>query len=226
MVDYNEMRRKFKAKKPVSDRKSKQAVVKAIAQEYEMKKAALTGGAPAFRKGPIFYAVVLLILLVLGSMVLSALKSGVGFGKARIELKPMQAKKSMASLAVALGRYKFHTGEYPTTEEGLAALAAKSWRKQGWDGPYVNHIVNDPWGNPYYYERRPEGGHPILYSPGPNGRIGDDDDVLPDQEMFDEPFKDTSWTNGWAPYRLRGVVVAPNEETKKLIEEEMKQYDR
>lgn len=226
MVDYNELRRKFKPKKAIPAKKSKQAVVKAIAREYELKKAALTGGAPAFRKGPVFYLFVIVILVVVGSMVLSAVNSGVGFGKARIELKPLQAKKSMAALAVALGRYKFHTGDYPTTQEGLAALAAKSWRKKGWDGPYVNHIVNDPWGHPYYYETRPEGGHPILYSHGPNGRAGDDDDVLPDQEMFDEPFKDTSWTNGWAPYRLRGVVVAPNEATKKIIEEEMKQYDK
>ncbi len=219
------MKRKFPARKPVKRERSAKAIKEAIAREYELKKAELTGGAPTFRKGPLFYGLVLVVLAVLGSMVLSAVKGGVGFGKARIELKPKQARESMAALAVALGRYKFHTGEYPSTEEGLAALAAKSWRKPGWDGPYVNHIVKDPWGNDYYYETRPEGGHPILYSNGPNGRAGDDDDVLPDQEMFEAAFRDPSWTNGWAPYRLRGVVVAPNAETKRLIEAEMKTYD-
>ena len=49
--------------------------------------------------------------------------------------------------------------------------------------------------------------------------------MLPTQESFDEPFRDTSWTNGWAPYRLRGVVVAPDAETKRRLQEEMKQYD-
>jgi len=235
MVDYNELKKKFPTKKPAGTddaskapmhRASSKAAVKAIAREYEMKKAELQGsGAPNFRRGPLFYGLLVLMLALVGGMVLSASKEGIGFGKKRIELKPQQAKTSMASLAVALGRYKFHTGEYPSTAEGLNALAAKAWRKQGWDGPYINHVVNDPWGHPYVYETRPEGGHPILYSKGPNGRAGDDDDVLPDQEMFDAAFRDTSWTNGWAPYRLRGVVVAPDEATKKRLQEEMKQYD-
>ena len=56
--------------------------------------------------------------------------------------------------------------------------------------------------------------------------VGLDISVLPDQEAFEEPFKDSSWTNGWAPYRLRGIVVAPDEETKRRVQEEMKQYDR
>ena len=228
MIDINELKKKFPNKKPipVGKKKSSKATLQAIQREYELKKAELTGGAPVLRKGPLFYGLVLLLLAVIGSMVLTASRDGIGFGKKRIELKPQQARTSMAALAVALGRYKFHTGEYPSTEEGLAALAAKSWQKQGWDGPYVNHVVNDPWGHPYYYETRPDGGHPILYSKGPDGRAGNDDDVLPDQSAFEEPFRDTSWTNGWAPYRLRGIVVAPDEETKKLIEAEMKTYDR
>ena len=234
MVDANELRKKFPAKKPAVDaaggpmhRKSTKAAVKAIAREYEMKKAELAGaGAPAFRRGPLFYGLVVLLLVVVGSLVLSALKGGVGFGKERIERKPLQARKSMTALTLALGRYKFHVGEYPSTEEGLKVLALKAYPKKGWDGPYVNHIVNDPWGNEYVYETRPEGGHPILYSKGPDGRAGTTDDVLPAQEAFDEPFRDTSWTNGWAPYRLRGIVVAPDEATKLRVQEEMKKYDR
>lgn len=236
MVDINELKKKFPMKVPRGGRdegvspmhrKSSKAAVKAIAREYEMKKAALQGaGAPVFRRGPVFYLVLIVGLVILGGMVLSASKNGIGFGKKRIELKPMQVRKSMDSLVVALGRYKFHTGEYPSTAEGLNALAAKAFPKKGWDGPYVNHVVKDPWGNDYVYETRPEGGHPVLYSKGPNGRAGDDDDVLPDQEMFEQPFRDTSWTNGWAPYRLRGIVVAPDEETKRRVQEEMKRYDR
>ena len=91
--------------------------------------------------------------------------------------------------------------------------------------PLLEGEINDPWGNAYVYETRPEGGNPILYSKGPDGRAGTTDDVLPTQEAFDEPFRDTSWTNGWAPYRLRGIVVAPDEETKRRVQEEMKQYD-
>lgn len=225
MVDYNELRRKFRPKATAKGKQSGRAAAKAIAREYELKRAALTGGAPELRKGPLFYGLVLLLLAVVGSLVLSATRNGVGFGRRRIELKPLQARQSMRALAVALGRYRFHVGEYPSASEGLNALAAKAWRKPGWDGPYVNHIVDDPWGNAYVYEPRPEGGHPILYSKGPDGRAGDDDDVLPDQDAFEEPFRDTAWTNGWAPYRLRGIVVAPDEATKRRVQEEMKQYD-
>ena len=226
MVDYNELRRKFRPKNQQEKKTSSKAAVKAIAREYERKRMELGVGAPPLlHKGPLFYGLVLLMLAVVGSMVISAARNGVGFGKKRIERKPLQAQQSMRALAVALGRYKFHVGDYPTTSEGLAALAAKAWRKQGWDGPYVNHIVDDPWGNAYVYETRPEGGHPILYSMGPDGRAGTTDDVLPDQNAFEEPFRDTSWTNGWAPYRLRGIVVAPDEATKRRLQDEMKQYD-
>jgi general secretion pathway protein G len=222
MIDYKELRRKFPEKRQNAMRKSSKAAIKAIAREYEMKKAELTGAAPVMKKGIVFYAVVIIGLLIVGSMVLSVCGKG---GRTPIPLKPMQARKSMDSLAVALGRFKFHTGEYPSNAEGLGALAAKQFLKKGWDGPYVNHIVPDPWGNEYVYETRPEGGHPVLYSKGADGRAGTTDDVLPEQEQFEIPFKDTSWTNGWAPYRLRGVVVAPDEETKRRVQEEMKLYD-
>ena len=240
MVDYNELKKKFKAKKPIADskdpmhRKSSKAAVKAIAREYELKKAKLAGsGAPTIRKGPVFYAGVIVVLLVLGGLVLTAAKNGVGLGKKRIERNDLNARKAMNSLTVALGRYKFHVGEYPTTEEGLAVLAYRrpeELRKvrrahPTWNGPYVNHIVKDPWGHDYVYETRPEGGHPILYSKGPDGRMGTLDDVMPDQTSFEDAFNDTSWTNHWAPAEYRGIIVAPDEETKKRVNEEMKKYD-
>ena len=239
MVDYNELRKKFQAKKSVANdgkdpmhRKSSKAAVRAIAREYEMKKAELQGsGAPTMKRGPVFYLMVIIGLMIIGTMVLS--RGDLSFGKKRIERKPLQARKAMDSLSVALGRYKFHVGEYPTNEEGLEVLAyrrpeeIRKIRKAhpNWDGPYVNHIVDDPWGHPYVYETRPEGGHPVLYSRGPDGRIGTTDDVLPDQLSFEKAFTDTSWTNGWAPAELRGVVVAPDEETKRRVQNEMKKYD-
>ena len=247
MVDYNEMRKKFVAKKPVGGdskdpmhRKSSKAAVKAIAREYELKKAELQGsGAPTIRRGPLFYGVIIFGLIVIGSLVLSASKGGLTLGKKRIERNDLNARKAMNSLTVALGRYKFHVGEYPTTEEGLAVLAycqpdeLRRIRRahppknglRGWDGPYVNHIVKDPWGHDYVYETRPEGGNPILYSKGPDGRMGTLDDVMPDQAAFDAAFRDTSWTNHWAPAELRGIVVAPDEETKRRVNAEMKKYD-
>ena len=113
MVDYNELKKKFKPKKVVADgkdpmhRKSSRATVKAIAREYEMKKATLQGsGAPVIRRGPVFYLVLVAGLAIVGGMVLSAAKNGIGLGKKRIELKPMQARQSMDALVVALAREK------------------------------------------------------------------------------------------------------------------------
>lgn len=240
MVDLNELKRKFPAKRRADDadkaplhRKSTKAAVKAIAREYERKRAELTGGAPTLRRGPVFYGAVVLVLVLVGGLALSASRNGIGLGKARIERKPLQAQKAMRALSVALGRYKFHVGAYPTTEEGLHVLAFRRPNEirrlrrahPGWDGPYVNHIVPDPWGNDYVYETRPEGGPPVLYSKGPDGRAGTTDDVLPDQLAFEEPFRDTTWTNGWAPCELRGVVVAPDEETRRRVQDEMRRYD-
>ena len=244
MVDYNEMRKKFKAKKAVAEgkdpmhRKSSKAAVKAIAREYEQKKAELQGsGAPTIKRGPLFYLAIIAVLAILGGLVLS--HGDLTLGKKRIERKPLQARKAMDSLSVALGRYKFHVGEYPTNEEGLEVLAYRrpeEIRKirrahpakdglTGWDGPYVDHIVKDPWGHAYVYETRPEGGTPVLYSKGPDGRAGTTDDVMPDQLSFEAAFRDTTWTNNWAPAELRGVVVAPDEETKRRVQEAMKKYD-
>lgn len=228
MVDYSEMRRKFRAKSPKKEDKGRSVkkIKEQIAREYELKKAELKGGAPNLKKSPLFYFFAIGLLLILLIMILTAAKNdGLSLSKKRIERTELQARKSMDALTIALGRYKFHTGEYPSTEEGLAVLALKAYPKKGWDGPYVNHIVKDPWGHDYVYETRPEGGHPILYSKGADGRAGSTDDVMPDQAGFDQAFKDTSWTNGWAPYRLRGIVVAPDEATKRRVQEEMKEYD-
>lgn len=246
MVDYEELRRKFKPKTgPVPAKRTKKAVIDAIQREYERKRAELTGGAPVFRKGPLFYIFILVLLGILGSLVLSATHNGIGFGRKNVELRPQKARQSMDALAVALGRFRFHTGRFPETEDGLAVLAfcrpdelrRVKAKYPGWDGPYV-HVRNrggalgdteafakDPWGNAYVYETREEGGNPVLYSKGPNGRAGDDDDVLPEQLDFDLPFRETSWTNHWAPCELRGIVVAPDEATKLKVQEEMKKYD-
>lgn len=234
MVDYNELRRKFKAKKPVSQQAKTKAAVKAIAREYEIKKAGLESATVVFSKGPRFYALIIVLLLVLGSLVVPGIMTGrLTVGKQRIEKNDLNARKAMDALSIALGRYKFHVGEYPSNEEGLAVLAYRKPKEiqkirrahPTWDGPYVDHIVKDPWGNEYFYETRPEGGHPVLYSKGPDGRAGTPDDVMPEQLNFDQAFQDTSWTNHWAPAELRGYVVAPDEATRKRVQEQMKQYD-
>ena len=65
MVDYNALKKKFPTKDP--QKKKKVAAIKAIKREYAAKRAALSGGAPTLKKGVVFYAVVILGLMILAS---------------------------------------------------------------------------------------------------------------------------------------------------------------
>ncbi len=217
MVDYSQMRKKF----PVKGKASKQrrdAAIKSIAREYELKRQELGLQAPVLKKGIGFYAVVVIGLMMVGALVLSATGKG---GKPRISRADIEARKSVDALAIALGRFRYHTGAYPTTAEGLEALASTQVIKSGWNGPYIRVVVDDPWGREYVYADNGEGKVPTLYSKGPDGIGGTADDYFPAPELFDEPFRDTSWTLSWVPYRLRGYVLAPDEETKKAVEKEV-----
>ena len=219
MVDCAALRKKFPPKNP--DKTKRAAKIRAIAREYEMKKAELMASSPpTLKKGIVFYTTVVIGLMLLGSLVLSVTGRG---GKGRRSKANMQAEKSVAALAVALGRYRYHTGSYPSTADGLKALADIRVGLKGWNGPYVKKIVKDPWGADYEYFY--DGGDvPVLYSRGPDGLSGTGDDILPRQELFDEPFRDLSWLREWMPYTHRGYVVARNEEMKRQIEESVNEH--
>ena len=219
MVDFNEMRKKFPAKDPSKKRRS--AAIKAIAREYEMKKAELNGlKAPAMKRGIVFYAVVIIGLLMLSASILSVAGKG---GRKFMPRALMDARKSVDALATALGRYRYHVGSYPTTEEGLEILASDRVVKRGWNGPYIRRVVKDPWGCDYVYVCNGEAENPTLYSKGPDRTAGTTDDILPLEGAFEEPFKDLSWTKGWMPYQLRGYVLAPDEATKAVVEQQVKE---
>ncbi len=218
MVDYAQLRKKFPVKKKRTV--SHKAEIEAVRREFAEKKAALNGlKAPLMKKGVVFYAVIIIGLLMVGSLVLSATGKG---GRPQISKALLQAHKSVDALAVALGRYRYHVGEYPTTEQGLAFLASDKVRKPGWNGPYIRHLVKDPWGEDYVYVSNGNNMMPTLYSKGADRTAGTTDDILPKPELFDEPFRDTSWTREWMPYRYRGYVLADDEESKEAIEKQVK----
>lgn len=66
-------------------------------------------------------------------------------------------KMSMKGLTKALKLYCYHTGDYPTTVEGLDALnedpATLPATTPGWAGPYLTVPVTptDAWGNDWVY---------------------------------------------------------------------------
>ena len=63
------------------------------------------------------------------------------------------ARQSVERLSSVLDLYKLDTGSYPTTQQGLAALAVQPGGVPGWSGPYLKGEANpvDPWSRPYVY---------------------------------------------------------------------------
>jgi len=71
------------------------------------------------------------------------------------EAKTATARTQIELLGVALDSYRLDNGNYPTTEQGLAALRERPVREPvpaNWKGPYLRKAVPvDPWGRPYLY---------------------------------------------------------------------------
>lgn len=196
-------------KKPphIPSKRERVRKIKAIRADMDIKRRELGLQAPSMKKGPVFYLGLMAVLTVIGLSVIKATESG-GTGARVRNAKVAQAMRSVDAFAEALGRFKFHCGSYPTAEEGLAALASKEVKRDGWIGPYIKKIVPDPWKNAYIYEITNDA--PVVLSMGPDGVRGTADDISPAPELFAKPFRDTTWTNDWAPYWKRGYILVPS----------------
>jgi len=69
------------------------------------------------------------------------------------ESKVKAARIQVESFASSLDLFYLDNGRYPTTSEGLTALAQRPGSAEAWNGPYVRGglVPNDPWGHPYLY---------------------------------------------------------------------------
>lgn len=99
------------------------------------------------------------------------------------------ARASVTQYSACLNTYKLDTGTYPSTDEGLAALliAPSSLKDpKKWKGPYLQEtaIPKDPWGNDFVYKFPSERGlaWPDVYSAGPDGTAGNEDDIYREQQ--------------------------------------------
>jgi type II secretion system protein G len=82
------------------------------------------------------------------------------------------AASQVEAFLAALEHYKVDCKQYPTTIEGLDALASNPGVK-GWRGPYLTQdIPLDPWGNQYRYEYSPETERLEIKSYGADGKPG------------------------------------------------------
>ena len=89
------------------------------------------------------------------------------------------AKNNIRALQSALDMYKLDNFRYPSSDQGLRALVEEPRtepRPGNWNR-YLDNVPRDPWGNEYLYLQPGKNGDIDIYSSGPNGRRGDEDDI-------------------------------------------------
>ena len=84
------------------------------------------------------------------------------------------ARLQIESFSNALDLFYIDAGRYPTSAEGLAALAQRPPGVDTWNGPYLRDrsVPADPWGNPYVYRSPGQHGNYDIVSLGADGRDG------------------------------------------------------
>lgn len=94
------------------------------------------------------------------------------------ESKSRTARLQVEDLAAALDLYRLELGEYPTAEQGLAALVEAPSGVAQWNGPYLRkrRLPQDPWGHEYHYRAPGTGGPYDLYTLGADNQEGGDGD--------------------------------------------------
>lgn len=87
-----------------------------------------------------------------------------------------RAQADIAALSAALNLYRLDNATYPSTDQGLQALATRpttqpapaNWAQNG----YIDRIPADPWGQPYQYLAPGIHGPFDVFSLGADGRPG------------------------------------------------------
>jgi general secretion pathway protein G len=131
-------------------------------------------------QGGFTLAEILVVLVILG------LLAGIVFTRVagQTERARVQtARAQVAALEEAVRRFEADNGFFPETEQGLEALVEKPAAGRAptnyADGGYLDRgVPADPWGNPYKYLAPGARNRDFdLWSAGPDGADGTDDDV-------------------------------------------------
>jgi general secretion pathway protein G len=117
---------------------------------------------------------VMVILAILAAVVIPR------FTNRTQQAQTTRARADITNMELALDAFEIDIGRFPTSSEGLNALVNQPSEAKNWRGPYIKRDVpDDPWGNPYVYDC--PGKHNTadydLYSFGPDGKSGGDDDI-------------------------------------------------
>lgn len=96
------------------------------------------------------------------------------------EARKVKAQQDIRALEAALNLYRLDNYTYPTTDQSLDALVTKPaapepprWKQGG----YIDRLPMDPWQHPYQFLNPGTHGTVDIYSMGPDGQSGTDDDI-------------------------------------------------
>lgn len=119
--------------------------------------------------------VVIVILGILASMVVPNLMGS----QERANMQ--KAVSDINALETSLSMYKMDNYKYPSTEQGLEALVTQTdiepIPRRFPEGGYVKRLPNDPWGSEYQLLNPGENSAMDVFSMGPDGEPGTDDDI-------------------------------------------------
>ena len=121
---------------------------------------------------------VLAIIGVLVSLGIFAMKNVI------IDAEHGKAAADIRTLETNIVRYRTMAGVIPSQAQGLEALAKKPTGNpapKSWYKLTDESTLTDPWGHPYQYRnpgKKNPGGYDV-YSMGPDGKDGTEDDVYP-----------------------------------------------
>ena len=137
-----------------------------IRQRQRRQRRRASGGEAGFTLVEILVVITIigLIMALVGPRVLNYLA----------ESKVKAARIQVESFASSLDLFYLDAGRYPTSSEGLAALAQRPGGIDAWNGPYLRTgaVPNDPWGHAYVYRSPGEHGAYDIVSYGADGQQG------------------------------------------------------
>lgn len=119
--------------------------------------------------------IVLVIIGIIASMVVPNLMGS------QDTAREQKAVIDIGSLESALAMYRSQNYDYPTTEQGLEALVEETdiepVPRRFQQGGYLKRLPQDPWGNDYQLLNPGENGQMDIFSMGPDGEAGTEDDI-------------------------------------------------
>lgn len=117
------------------------------------------------------------------------------------ESRVKTARLQIESFSSSLDLFYLDTGRYPTTAEGLDALAERPADVATWNGPYLKggRVPLDPWGHPYQYRSPVDQDPPYeILSLGPDGRGGGTGDAISNLNSVDPNGRERDTSNAAA----------------------------